>query len=449
MNIWLTILLVLVVSVFIFHLSSLAHKAGYVLFIICFFALASETIQGKIEKVIEKNDVFNILYELLLWVLVIYGIIGIVEAVIRIFSSNFTFGHFIVSTYKKYEEIKKLEKQGRRPGQLDLNSFFPQIADTNEYEYIFNQCKNDYEKEQFMEDWKRYLIDLQAHAFINLKAEPEQNKEELYFSFDEWYRKNEIWRTSGYYHAYYEEQHYKRYKKMAEWENAQMQEPAPNVNIDEKVAEKEEKLDLLDLAGLLSLKRDILDSEIERKVYKELTTFINTGEYVIIPHIAFREVFTKNAYLADRFYKKVIGMHFDFGVYDKRLNPIMFIEIWGEDHFTQKDIMERDRFKQELLNKYELKLAVIDASKTIPDEEIRGIVVQAIKKVIPSRDSCRTYCPECNSLMKIKLNSKTKEYFYGCTKYDKKIKGQSGCSKTLSISEVAPLYIGIPENNIK
>lgn len=203
------------------------------------------------------------------------------------------------------------------------------------------------------------------------------------------------------------------------------------------------KVDLLDYVGAFSLKRNILDADFEPKIYEALKAFINTsaGAYVILPHVAFREVFNKELYLNDALYKMVISMHFDFGIYDKNLNPIFFIEVWGKDHFANEDVMRRDEFKQELLKRHSLKLIIIDASKSVSNDETAQMLIKKIKEEIPFRDNYRVYCPQCHSVMKIKMNSKTKEYFYGCTSYNSKTK--AGCQKTCSISDVPPLYLGI------
>ena len=110
MSIWLILLLVLIGFTFVFFLSSGTHKAAYIIFIIWFFANGSAAFVERIKPILEKNHILSILYEAFIWLQLIYCIIGIIEAIIRIFSPDFTFGCAAISAYKKHKYMKNLEK---------------------------------------------------------------------------------------------------------------------------------------------------------------------------------------------------------------------------------------------------------------------------------------------------------------------------------------------------
>lgn len=191
---------------------------------------------------------------------------------------------------------------------------------------------------------------------------------------------------------------------------------------------------------MISRRKRFWDSDIEMKAYSALRSFIDNA-YIILPHVAFREIFywgkwESNWKLTDR----VTKMHFDFGIYNDNLQPILFIEIYGKQHYDNPEVMERDKFKAELMKKCDLKMIAIDFSGTIADNEIVDKLIQCIKEEVPDRNAYPVYCPKCNSLMKIKRNNSTNEYFYGCTTYKK---GSSDNCPTINIKDVPPLYSGM------
>lgn len=195
----------------------------------------------------------------------------------------------------------------------------------------------------------------------------------------------------------------------------------------------------MDLIGAFSLKDDFFDSEMERKVYNVLKNFINK-EYFIIPHVSLREVFKWDWSLNEKITNTVPKMHFDFGIYDSNYLPIMFIEVCGSEHNKNEKTKAGDAFKKELLGKHDLKLIVIDASKSIKEQEISSIVIQQIKNEIQSREDYHVYCPKCHSAMYLKYNTKDETYFYGCSTYNpERTNNCSGCS----ISKIPPLYHSI------
>lgn len=206
---------------------------------------------------------------------------------------------------------------------------------------------------------------------------------------------------------------------------------------------------LLDRVYLFSKKNSFwdgkLEENVEKKIYQELRMFID-GSYIILPHIAFREIFWWGEWKHDwRLTNSVTKMHFDFGIYNADLQPVLFVEIHGKDHKEDPKVIERDKFKTEVMEYCGMKLITIDCSQFVPDQEIRDKLITSIKREIPDRQACATYCPHCgklgkNSLMRIKLNNKG-EYFYGCSTYSKE---RTDNCPGLSINEVPPLYMGIP-----
>lgn len=196
----------------------------------------------------------------------------------------------------------------------------------------------------------------------------------------------------------------------------------------------------MDLIGAFSLKKDFFDSEMEKKVYDILKAFINE-EFMIIPHVSLREVFHWDWSLSEKIANTVTKMHFDFGIYDTNFLPIMFVEVSGSEHTRNKKTREADKFKKELLEKYDLKLVNIDVSKKIEEQELTSIVRQQIKQQIQSRDDYHVYCPKCHSPMYLKLNKSDGTYFYGCSTYSSENK--SNC-RTCNISQITPLYNDIP-----
>lgn len=196
----------------------------------------------------------------------------------------------------------------------------------------------------------------------------------------------------------------------------------------------------IELKGAFKVKKEFFDSEVEKKVYDVLCAFINS-EYIIAPHVAFREIFKWDWKLDWNLTNKVTKMHFDFVIYDNDYMPIMFLEIWGKDHYCDPKVMERDEFKAELLKEHDLKLLIIDMSEEIKNNLLAEKVIRYIKSEIPSRQDYPVYCPRCHSVMRLKRNTKTGDYFYGCSAYLK----QTEHCPTCNVSSIPPLYYGIPD----
>lgn len=192
---------------------------------------------------------------------------------------------------------------------------------------------------------------------------------------------------------------------------------------------------------MISKRRKFWDSDIEMKTYSVLRSFIDDA-YIILPHVAFREIFYWGKWESDwKLTDRVTKMHFDFGIYNDKLQPVLFIELYGKQHYDNPEVMERDKFKAELMKKCDLKMIAIDFSGSVADNEIVDKLIERIKEEVPNREAYPAYCPHCGSLLKIKQNNLSKEYFYGCETYKK---GSKDNCPTTNISDVPPLYIGMP-----
>lgn len=206
---------------------------------------------------------------------------------------------------------------------------------------------------------------------------------------------------------------------------------------------------LMDRVYLFSQRKSFWDGKIEEnieeKIYQTLKMFIDDA-YIILPHIAFREIFWWGDWRTDQnLTDRVTKMHIDFGIYNKDLQPILFIEIQGKQHKEDPKVMERDKFKAEVMKRCGMKLITIDCSEPMTDQEIRDKLIACIKAEVPDRKAYAAYCPNCkshgkNNLMIIKPNKKG-TYFYGCSTYEEN--KQDNCPG-VSIEAVPPLYYGIP-----
>lgn len=233
-------------------------------------------------------------------------------------------------------------------------------------------------------------------------------------------------------------------------ENREKEISTTKIEMPEEQEKEEISTYLMDRVYLFSQKRSFWDGRsvtdnMEEKAYSILKDFLDK-DYLILPHVSFREIFWWGDWKNDqKLTDRVTKMHFDFGIYNKDLQPILFIEIQGKDHKENPKVIERDKFKLEVMNRCGMKLIAIDCSEPMTDSEIREKIIARIKKEIPDRKACAAYCPNCkshgkNSLMKIKPN-KNGTYFYGCSTYEKN--KQDNCPG-VSIEDVPSLYWGIP-----
>lgn len=232
---------------------------------------------------------------------------------------------------------------------------------------------------------------------------------------------------------------------------------AGDTKVESYSEETDEDLDyLMDRVYLFSQRKSFWDGKIEgnieEKVYQTLKLFIDNN-YIILPHVAFREIFWWGKWKDDwRLTNRVTKMHFDFGIFNKDLQPIFFLEIHGKDHKEDPKVIERDKFKAEVIRHCDMKLITMDCSESITDQEIREKLIACIKKEMPDRQSYPAYCPRCRSLGKNNLMNITPRkdgsgYFYGCSTYS--ADNPDKCPG-MSIADIPPLYIGIPiakENN--
>ncbi len=405
MKFLISILLIIAFLAIFFFKSTLIHRISYIVFLIWFFGIEGNLkISNDVKFILQKHPTLNILYWLFFILLFIYCVIGIIEAFLRIFFEKFTFETYIKNKYSSYLENKRMKLRAKPPGQLDVHSLFPQIQESGEYEYIYNQCKDMEERAQFIEDWNRYLIDLQVLGLSALIDGHTKDCKELYYSFGEWFDRHQLWKVSEYYHSKYEEKN---------------PYTLSDTNLD---------IDFPEVTSCFSLKSSFWDGSLEPKIYLALKKIIHT-DYIILPHIGLREVFYWKWDNDWKFTNKVTKMHFDFAIYTNDFLPVVFFEINGGEHNKQQ-IKLNDEFKHFLVAQNKLKLITIDATFTIQDEKLEEIISTQIKVEIPDRQSYPAYCPGCQYRMSLRQNHQTKEYFYSCYK----------CNKTYSLSVIPPLY---------
>ena len=122
-------------------------------------------------------------------------------------ASKVTFNFGIKNRKKKYQNAAKAI--GRYPGQLDMYRIFPILWNNEDYEILYNQCRNNDELSEFTHDWKDYFLDLQSAVYLN----PQLNPDDLFYTFDEWYQDHQRWRCTSYHHLYYKQQERKYYSK--------------------------------------------------------------------------------------------------------------------------------------------------------------------------------------------------------------------------------------------
>ncbi len=97
----------------------------------------------------------------------------------------------IINSGKKQKIIKK------------INKIYPQLERTgSEFERILNRCEGENERNSFLSDWDNYKLSL----WKALKSQKEKPTEKILFSFEEWYKANERWRYTSYFHSYYNRQ---------------------------------------------------------------------------------------------------------------------------------------------------------------------------------------------------------------------------------------------------
>ncbi len=223
-----------------------------------------------------------------------------------------------------------------------------------------------------------------------------------------------------------------------------------NAEIQEKQEDEKSADYLMERVYLFSQKKSFWDGRLinnmEEKVYATLKDFIDKN-YLILPHISFREIFWWGKWENDqKLTDRVTKMHFDFGIYNEYMQPVLFVEVQGKDHKENPKVIGRDKFKAEVMKRCGMKLITIDCSETMTDQEISEKVRACIKREVPDREAYAVYCPTCkkrgeNNLMMIRRNSKDGTFFYGCSTYGKN--EQDKCA-TLNLEKVPPLYYGIP-----
>lgn len=350
---------------------------------------------------------------------------------------------FYIAAYSEmdYQNAFKRSKISRKLKKWEKK--YPQIKFSQECREILKRCRSSREKAEFWADWTSYMLTLERIIYASPKQQPEENV----YSFKEWYDRNARWASTSYYHKYYEEQQYVEKCRLNQEDEALFTEnkceaqnfqnkSIPAEPIVDKADPIEEQYSLLNFIDGFSLKEEMIkNDEAESIVYSTLESFINE-KYIIIPHVGFRELFTWDWQKYYKITDRVTKMHFDFVIFTRNFMPVLVIEVWGKMHEEDPKVIERDIFKQRLLEKCSLNLVKIDVSKSMPNEKIKELTIQSIKDAIPDREKYTVYCPKCKAIMKIKPNRKKGTMFYGCSRFPK-------CKGSQSISDVPPLYDGI------
>lgn len=84
-----------------------------------------------------------------------------------------------------------------------VNKIFPRLETTGtEYERILNRCLSEAERFEFLRDWNNYKLSIWEW----LKGEDKKAEQTVPFRFEEWFKVNNRWRDTSYFHSYYEKQ---------------------------------------------------------------------------------------------------------------------------------------------------------------------------------------------------------------------------------------------------
>lgn len=84
-----------------------------------------------------------------------------------------------------------------------VNEIYPMLENGgSEFEHILNRCNGEEERHSFLMDWENYKLSLWEER-KNKEKVPAQKPP---FSFEDWYKANDRWRDTSYFHSYYEKQ---------------------------------------------------------------------------------------------------------------------------------------------------------------------------------------------------------------------------------------------------
>lgn len=328
-------------------------------------------------------------------------------------------GFFYVYTYFGTDRKNHKQTEQIQEDSSSIYEKYPELElEKTHYYYITEVYHTDIERINFENSWINYLI------YLNSSSEK--------ITFNQ-YMEEKLHRAGNYTYN-------KGYKNVEQLIKPQKLDVLNNQN--EKGSNLQNKSEQFynenDIYSIY-IKDGFWDSPIEEKIYNVLKNFIDSS-YIILPHIALREIFK---WKWESYYKltnRVTKMHFDFGIYNKNLQPILFIEIYGSDHYNNPRVMENDNFKVALMQQKGLKLITIDFLESVSDEVVRDKLIEHIKKAVPNRCAYAAYCPRCGNLMKIRIN-RNNEYFYGCSTYNE---NNSVNCPGISVKDIPPLYYGIP-----
>lgn len=388
------IIIIILIAICGIHKSTTHHKVGYGLLVAWFCTLFFDSIHQKLLVYFQTHELAAEIYWVyLIWFLLIYGAIGIIEGLIRLVSDDFTFLGWISNLLKSKKRKQAFVEQ--EYNSADKTTYKPEECKEDKYKEELNPVNVIYPDKN---------SNLQQLG-VRVSMLPSPNKIEL------------------------------------QTINKEDVRAAAETDKDIQVTESNS---FLEGYHKLLLKEIYWDHEIEPEVYLALREFIS-DEYNIIPHEALSNIFSWKWSEDWKFTDRVTKAHFDFAIYNRDFRPLMLIEVNGGEHKNNPRRIEMDEFKKRLTAENNLKLISIDATKTIGN--VKKEVEERIRQEFPDRDSVPTYCPLCQSHipMILQLNKKVTPniYFYRCL--NKKCGVTHSIGKSGEIGKIAPLYRNMPD----
>lgn len=142
---------------------------------------------SKIYQMIFTRDLTIILWLIFGALIVIFSVLSLTEAIIRIFKPDFFwFNLFSDMIYNlKTRKSRKLQKTILKYCK-DIYAVYPDLKDSKEYAYIQSYCLNEEDNYYFNKDWNSYLYSLKTTLYMFQDTNPN----ELFFSFKDWWIKN-------------------------------------------------------------------------------------------------------------------------------------------------------------------------------------------------------------------------------------------------------------------
>lgn len=177
----------------------------------------------------------------------------------------------------------------------------------------------------------------------------------------------------------------------------------------------------------------IWDSKAEYYTYRFLKQHLNSESYEIYPHIVLRDIF-------DELDEEFKHLHIDLLITTKLGQPLLGIEVNGNQHQNNKKIKFKDEIKQKLFSSLSIPLIFIPlgeikkyTNKDDIEEYIQNLenMIQKFLSPFDYHISIPAYCPKCGKIMDFYYNSGYTGKFYSC----------DTCKKTGSDNVEKPLTV--------